>query len=66
MPADVCGIYCDQAVDQAQREPADATLREVGFKHRRTEGRITPAAGDGGAELEPDRLEDLLVQAWRE
>jgi hypothetical protein len=66
VPADVCGIDPDQAIHQAQREPADAALGKVGLEHRRAECHIATAGGDRGAEFEPDRLEDLLMEPGRE
>jgi hypothetical protein len=60
MPLNVGGIDPDEAVHQAQGEPADAALGEVGSQHRRPESAISSAGGDRGAELEPDRLQDLV------
>ena len=66
MPPNVGGIDPDQTVHQAQREAADAALGEVGLEHRRPEAGSSTAGGDRGAEIEPDCLQDLLVQAGRE
>jgi len=62
----VCGIDRDQAIHEAQGEAADAALGEVGLQHRRPEPGSSPAGSDRGAQLEPDRLQDLLVQAGGE
>ena len=61
VPTDVCGIDLDQAVDQPQREAADAALGKVRLEHRRSESHVTTTGGDRGAQLEADSLEDLLV-----
>jgi hypothetical protein len=61
VPTDVCGIDLHQAVNEAQREAADAGLGEVGLEHRGPGCHVSAAGGDRSAKLEANRFKDLLM-----